>query len=147
MSFAIRRLPCQLSELVRTASTASSHTISRRPLRAVNTTRFPKTFAESVSIRSLHSTQSRADGPDEKVRKLSQRGLDEAEQEVRVKQNQVKRPWLRENADKPPAEQPPPSDHNAKGIHTYTYSQPAMATTQSNTLFPQANSLRPRPDS
>lgn len=53
----------------------------------------------------------------EKARKLNQKGLDEAEQEVRVKQNQVKRPWLREDADKPPAEQREPPNPEAKGKH------------------------------
>lgn len=46
---------------------------------------------------------------------MNQKGLDEAEQEVRVKQNQVKRPWLREDADKPPAETPSQAIPGAKG--------------------------------
>ncbi|ROW00646.1 hypothetical protein VSDG_03208 [Cytospora chrysosperma] len=60
------------------------------------------------SVRELNSSPiTREESGDTKARKLSQKGLDEEEQEVRVRQKQVKRPWLREDADKPPAEQEP----------------------------------------
>lgn len=36
-----------------------------------------------------------------KARALNQKGLDKEEQEVKVRANQVKRPWHREGADKP----------------------------------------------
>lgn len=63
------------------------------------------------------SKPRKRDAYDEEARKLSQKGLDEEEQEVRVKQNQVKRPWLREDADKPPVEQRTPQNANTKGKH------------------------------
>lgn len=37
---------------------------------------------------------------------MNQKELDEEEQEVRARQSQVKRPWLREDADKPPVQEP-----------------------------------------
>ncbi|KAL2192345.1 hypothetical protein P885DRAFT_47930 [Corynascus similis CBS 632.67] len=40
--------------------------------------------------------------PEAKAKKLDQKVLDEQEQEVRARQNQVKRPWHRQGADKPP---------------------------------------------
>lgn len=49
------------------------------------------------------------------LRRPKQEGLDEKEQEARVKQNQVKRPWLREDADKPPAEQERDEKPESKG--------------------------------
>lgn len=42
---------------------------------------------------------------DKKARELHQRGVDEEEQEVRARQAQIKRPWLREDADKPPVQE------------------------------------------
>ncbi|KAK0712417.1 hypothetical protein B0T26DRAFT_649707 [Lasiosphaeria miniovina] len=39
---------------------------------------------------------------DTKAKELSKRSLDEQEQEVSARSHQVKRPWLREGADKPP---------------------------------------------
>lgn len=44
--------------------------------------------------------------PDAKARRLDQKMLDEQEQEVRVRQSQVKRPWHRQGADAPPADKP-----------------------------------------
>ncbi|KAF3765350.1 hypothetical protein M406DRAFT_219175, partial [Cryphonectria parasitica EP155] len=55
------------------------------------------------------------DGYEKKAQQLNQKGLDQEEQEVRAKQNQVKRPWLREDADKPPAEQPQKKSTDTKG--------------------------------
>ncbi|KAJ4288888.1 hypothetical protein N0V88_007221 [Collariella sp. IMI 366227] len=40
--------------------------------------------------------------PEAKAKKLDQKVLDEEEQELRARQNQVKRPWHREGADEPP---------------------------------------------
>ena len=39
---------------------------------------------------------------DDKAKALNQKGLDEQEQEVRVREHQVKRPWHRDGADNPP---------------------------------------------
>lgn len=122
MSCAIRRLPCQLGNLARPTST-TSFTITRTLCAAI-TARSAKPSTGLLAIRSLHSTAIHQDKYEEKARKLNQKGLDEAEQTVRVKQNQVKRPWLREDADKPPAEQPPPSNPSAKGKSTAISSRP-----------------------
>jgi len=55
--------------------------------------------------RSLSTNRPfRRDEYEEKARKLNQKGLDEQEQQVRVREHQVKRPWHRDDADKPPAE-------------------------------------------
>lgn len=118
MSYAIRRLPCHFGRLARP--------VVAKPTLANNTTTNSTTIARfrhappptstRIFERAFHiSRPSRQDEYEEKARKLNQKGLDEAEQEVRVKQNQVKRPWLREDADKPPAEQRPPANPDAKG--------------------------------
>ncbi|CAN8104515.1 unnamed protein product [Discula destructiva] len=111
MSRAIRRVPCHLlGRLARPPSTASFALCA-----ANNTITPPNPFAQRLSRRSIHSSPLLLDRCDDKARKPDQKGLDEAEQEARVKQNQVKRPWLREDADKPPAERPPPVNPEAKG--------------------------------
>lgn len=120
MTSVIRRVPCQLGKLplARPSSTLAFGIKPATPLHSVTFT------AKTVPILSTSrcflrhfsaSTTTRQDQYDEKAQKLNQRGLDEEEQEVRVKQNQIKRPWLREGADKPPAEQEVPQNPNAKG--------------------------------
>ena len=45
------------------------------------------------------------DSPVAKAKKLNQEGADEAEREIKARQKQIKRPWLRQDADKPPVEE------------------------------------------
>lgn len=104
MSCAFARVPCRLARL------ASPSPVSSFSTRTRNTTlarRFPTTqYAGSTLLYSSNAAAAPKNNKyDEKARKLDQKGLDKEEQEVRVKMNQTKRPWLRENADKPPAEQ------------------------------------------
>jgi hypothetical protein len=42
--------------------------------------------------------------PGAKAKKLDQKALEEQEQEVRVRQRQVQRPWHRQGADEPPVD-------------------------------------------
>jgi len=44
----------------------------------------------------------RTDEGTQNARKLSQKTLDEQEQQVKAREKQIKRPWQREGADKPP---------------------------------------------
>lgn len=122
MSCAFRRVPSQWGKLPRPISTASYSrcaTTYSIPRCAPSTSRTLEALLPRETVtRSFHSSRiTYRDEHDEKARNLNQKGLDEAEQEVRVKQNQVKRPWLRENADKPPAEAPPQESPNAKGLY------------------------------
>jgi len=57
--------------------------------------------------RSLSTSAPRlAQDPYEaKAQRLSQKGIDEEEKEVKARQKQIRRPWLRENADQPPVSQ------------------------------------------
>jgi hypothetical protein len=60
-----------------------------------------------IANRPFSTSPTRRDDEfEEKAKKLDQKGLDEHEQEVRVRQHQVKRPWHREDADKPPVREP-----------------------------------------
>ncbi|AEO58415.1 hypothetical protein MYCTH_2305722 [Thermothelomyces thermophilus ATCC 42464] len=68
--------------------------ITCRPLR-------PRVFARQLQRFAPRAAPSQTD-PEAKAKKLDQKVLDEQEQEVRVRQNQVKRPWHREGADDPP---------------------------------------------
>lgn len=109
MSCALRRVPCQLARLSR-----PHYTVSSSATGLIRSTWAPRTapglFLPPGAVRTLNSSMTtRQESGDEKAQKLDQEGLDEKEQEVRVKQKQVKRPWLREDADKPPAEQGPTS--------------------------------------
>lgn len=56
------------------------------------------------STTRLAFQRSREDQYDAKARKLNQQSLDEHEQEVKVRQHQVQRPWHRHDADKPPVD-------------------------------------------
>ncbi|PSR77930.1 hypothetical protein BD289DRAFT_417219 [Coniella lustricola] len=109
MSCTFARVPCRLARLATPSSSLSSSSIRTRVppsttgynyLAGSHRTKYTvRYFSNSLAARSSNEY-------DEKARKLDQKGLDEEEQKVRVKMNQTKRPWLRENADKPPAEQP-----------------------------------------
>lgn len=118
MSCAVRRVPFQWRKLARPISPcAATYSIPRCAPSTSMT--LGALFPREIVTRSFHSSRiNYRDEHDEKARDLNQKGLDEAEQEVRVKQNQVKRPWLRENADKPPAETPPQESPNAKGLYS-----------------------------
>lgn len=114
MSFALRQIPCRLGRLASSGPSTSPIATARygRPLlRLSQQSVAPTSFARLFHIsRRQCREQSEGSSPEP-----HQRGLNEAEQEARVKQNQVKRPWLREDADKPPAEQSLPPDPKAKG--------------------------------
>ncbi|KAL1845324.1 hypothetical protein VTK73DRAFT_687 [Phialemonium thermophilum] len=77
----------------------------RRPL---SVSQFPNAEPARPAVArraSLHSSPCRRVDEskyEQKAKELNQKGLDEEEQEVRVRQNQIKRPWHREGADKPP---------------------------------------------
>lgn len=60
-------------------------------------------FAGRLS-RTVSTAKPDETEPEAKVRRLDQKMLDEQEQEVRVRQSQVKRPWHRQGADAPPAD-------------------------------------------
>ncbi|KAJ4417924.1 hypothetical protein N0V82_005881 [Gnomoniopsis sp. IMI 355080] len=117
MSCAFRRMPCRLGRLawpISSAASSTAPTIHRCAPTTAN--QFGLRFPLKIATRAFHSSQStRTNETDDKARDLNQKGLDEAEQQVRVKQKQVERPWLRENADKPPAEQSPQESPNAQG--------------------------------
>lgn len=99
MSCAFRRLPCHLgSRLARPVPTSS--TFATRS--TFTTPRASRSSARLFSIQ--HSLQE-----------TNQKGLNPEDQESRVKENQLRRPWLRQDADKPPAEQSPLPDIPTKG--------------------------------
>lgn len=50
------------------------------------------------------SPKTRETEAEAKAKKLDQKRLDEHEEEVRAREQQVRRPWHREGADKPPVE-------------------------------------------
>ena len=60
-----------------------------------------------VALRHASSSVSRETRETEaeaKAKKLDQKRLDEHEEEVRAREQQVRRPWHREGADKPPVD-------------------------------------------
>lgn len=89
-----------------TTSTCATRTARLAPLSA---TRLTPTRLFSVA------QVLRKDQFDEQAQKLNQKALDQEEQEIRVKDNQIRRPWHRQDADKPPAEQEPLPDVPTKG--------------------------------
>lgn len=96
MSHVIRRLSCQLAHGPQIALTRRvPHSLPRYLARA------PTCFPRAISTtRALQR-----DEYEEKASKLNQKSLDEHEQEVRVREHQVLRPWHRQDADKPPADE------------------------------------------
>lgn len=105
MICALRRLPRQLGRLPTPTPTPCTRTIiSSRCLPVRARAQSP---IEAWTTRAFSSSPWRGQGQhDDKAQPPNQKGLDQHEQEVRVRRNQVKRPWLREDADKPPAEKP-----------------------------------------
>ncbi|KAK4214945.1 hypothetical protein QBC37DRAFT_140646 [Rhypophila decipiens] len=61
----------------------------------------PRSRCFSTTCRAFQQSQNKYDV---EARKLSQKSLDEHEQEVKVRQHQVQRPWHRQDADKPPVD-------------------------------------------
>ncbi|KAJ9132279.1 hypothetical protein NKR23_g11333 [Pleurostoma richardsiae] len=102
MKHASRRLLLQLRPLSGPPCIALRYPIA--PMRTLEVVGFQGLSPCSYRIIS-HSASRRRDQYDEKATRLNQKGLDEQEQQVRVMENQVKRPWHREDADKPPVDQ------------------------------------------
>ncbi|KAG8163984.1 hypothetical protein KVR01_005902 [Diaporthe batatas] len=121
MASAFRRLPCTLasSKPFATSTTwlSSSPYISAASIRATRrSTRISSCHTSLNGSRLFtHSSFAQRDVSAEAPHSSDPKGLDPDEQEVRVKEKQVKRPWLREDADKPPAEQVPDLNSNTKG--------------------------------
>ncbi|KAK3385627.1 hypothetical protein B0H63DRAFT_185670 [Podospora didyma] len=99
MNCVIRRLPRQLP---RTAPSGAAPCWRFTLQRTFSPTNHPRISNFQSRHISTPQAQREEDASDAKARKLSQKSLDEEEQEVRVRQNQVKRPWHRQDADKPP---------------------------------------------
>ena len=105
------RLQCRLmqspSTLARScfASPQKTHTFHRPRIPIVS-------LRQSSSSVSREARESEADA---KAMKLNQKRLDEHEEEVRAREQQVRRPWHREGADKPPVEDDGNSEPIAKG--------------------------------
>ncbi|EJT70306.1 hypothetical protein GGTG_12478 [Gaeumannomyces tritici R3-111a-1] len=106
-------LPARLSRLPRpTPSRLCAVTSLPRPLSAVPPRSSLPALAQqacrSFTPTARHcrrSTPGNHDGDDvfaARARDLNQKGLDEEEKEVRLRQHQVKRPWHRDKADEPP---------------------------------------------
>ncbi len=97
MSYVFRRLSCRPSPTCLRPPALSGPTF--RP------TRFCDLGNTCSSTRGFSTTAGIGkDKYEEKARELSQQGLDEHEQEVKARKNQIQRPWLRQDADKPPVE-------------------------------------------
>lgn len=82
-------------------------------------TQFPcfRTAPSFCFPRHIVTTQPRREDEYEaKARKLNQKGLDEHEKEVRVRQRQVHRPWHRQDADKPPIREKGDKEPVVKGM-------------------------------
>lgn len=110
MSCAFRRVPCQLARLSRPLSPTISPSVTGSICPTWTHRTVPSLPSTARAVRNFNTTPiAHEESGEAKARKLNQKGLDEEEQAVRVKQKQVKRPWLREDADKPPAEQGPTS--------------------------------------
>lgn len=112
--------------------------------------RWPRPILFSTACRSLQ--RQGENEYDVEARKLNEKRLDEHEQEVKVRQHQVRRPWHRHDADKPPvdSEGKGPKEPITKGTANPggdVYYTPALAIYDTNVLFPgQANSSRLRRD-
>lgn len=117
MTSAFRRLPSHLGRLAssRTIATSTSTSTSLRATwgsQRLSTCRPPSlTSSRPFS----HSPTLCRDVSSERPQSSNPKGLNSDEQEVRVKEKQVKRPWMREDADRPPADQNPDANPNKKG--------------------------------
>lgn len=122
MTSAFRQLPCQLGRLacsrtIASSSSTSTSTYIATSLRATRGSQRVSTCRPSLtSCRPFsNSPIVRRDVSSERPQSSNQKGLNPDEQEVRVKEKQVQRPWLREDADKPPADHNPDANPNKKG--------------------------------
>jgi len=95
MSYAFRYLSMQLAR-------PATGVLWPKPSPGVGRATGRATWA-SVPRRPFGDSRRRMGGGyEEKAKALNQKGLDEQEQEVQVRRHQIKRPWHREGADKPP---------------------------------------------
>lgn len=120
MTSAFRRLPCQLGRLASSrtiATSTSTSTYISTSLHATRGSQRVSTCRTSLPSTRLfsHSPRVRRDVSSERPQSSNPKGLNPDEQEVRVKEKQVQRPWLREDADKPPADHNPDANPNKKG--------------------------------
>jgi len=120
MSSVLARLPSQIGRAPAAALARSLRAAPNTPcgLRSAATTLHWRTFRSSpLNTRNEY---------DEKAKELNQKGLDEHEQQVRVRQHQVKRPWHRDGADKPPVtEDGEKTEPKTKGECEYDSKGPA----------------------
>lgn len=118
MTSAFRRLPCQLGRLAssRPIATSTSTCISTSLRARWGSQRVSTCRINLISSRTFsQSPVTRRDISAERPQSSNPKGLEPDEQEVRVKEKQVKRPWMREDADKAPADQDPDANQNKKG--------------------------------
>lgn len=118
MSYLSRRLPCRLgNRFARPIPASITTSITTPTARAAQAARKAPIPVERLASVYLFSTNHalRKDQYEEQARKLNQKGLDQQEQEIRVKENQLRRPWHRQDVDKPPAEKGPLEDMPTKG--------------------------------
>lgn len=118
MTSTLRRLPCQLGRLAssRPIATSTSTYIPTSLHAAWGSQRGATCRVSLIGSRPFsHSSVLRRDISAERPQSSNPKGLDPDEQEVRVKEKQVKRPWMREDADKAPADQDPDANQNKKG--------------------------------
>ncbi|KAK0625057.1 hypothetical protein B0T17DRAFT_531812 [Bombardia bombarda] len=87
MSYVFRRLPCAAGGSLRSVS---------RPFNRSTIAFWP------AKVRRYSDQASQEEKYDAKAKRLNQKRLDEHEEEVKVRQHQVQRPWHRQDADKPP---------------------------------------------
>jgi len=93
MSHVLRRLPGRIIE--------TSWRGLSSPLKvASNCQRWSRSPCLSQLL-STSATRLHEDKYEKAAKALNQKGLDEQEQKVKVRQHQVQRPWHREDADKP----------------------------------------------
>ena len=109
MNHALRRLPRQLIG-------RSCHATTRPRILGAGLSH-RHIWGVAATCRPLSTTaRTRDKDYDEKAKDLNQKTLDKHEQEVKVREKQIKRPWLRQDADKPPAEQDHKKEPSAKGV-------------------------------
>ena len=104
MRRALPRLGFHLRQLaVASESLSWSHKVDRGAQLANSSFVSPWIFPASLQSSRPVSARSAGDnGEDKKTNKASQRGLGKKEQEIRLRQHQIRRPWHRANADQPP---------------------------------------------
>ena len=105
MSYAFRRLSTQLAApATRVAWRRASPGVAMTTGRVACVPVLRRPFGSSLRRTS--------NGYDDKARALNQKGLDEQEQEVQVREHQIRRPWHRDGADKPPVSEDGEADNS-----------------------------------